>query len=269
MRPRFLTLAGLWTTMLLSGCESPGGGGGLLDVGGNGSEKWTIHCLHTEGPEHQMQANLLADQLRKIQDLRPDKVRVTSNSSGSTIYYGQYVKVPSPETGRLIFPPEYLKDLAAIQRTTYRGMQVFRYAKPELMERGPTTPGMEQWDVANAKGRYTLQIAVFYNTPTFSERKEAAEQYVKLLRQDGFAAYFRHEPARSFVFVGDFDDSDIIKGPDGPKAGPRVEQLIKQREEEFRYTLENGYRVRRKTPDGQMIVPPSMLTPTPYRETPP
>jgi len=128
---------------------------------------------------------------------------------------------------------------------------------------------MEQWDVANAKGRYTLQIAVFYNTPTFSERKEAAEQYVKLLRQDGFAAYFRHAPARSFVFVGDFDDSDIIKGPDGPKAGPRVEQLIKQPEEEYRYTLENGYRVRRKTPDGQMIVPPSMLTPTPYRETPP
>jgi hypothetical protein len=210
-----------------------------------------------------MQANLLADQLRKIQELRPDKVRVTNTASGSTIYYGQYVKVPSPETGRLVFPPEYLKDLAIIQRMTYRGMQVFRYAKPELAERDSTTPGMEQWDLANAKGRYTLQIAVFYNTPTFSERKEAAEQYVKLLRQDGFAAYFRHEAARSFVFVGDFEDSDIVKGPEGPRAGPRVEQLIKQREEEFRYTLENGYRMRRKMPDGQMIVPPSMLIPTP------
>ncbi|HSW44625.1 MAG TPA: hypothetical protein VLM89_03535 [Phycisphaerae bacterium] len=266
MRTRMIIISGLWLGVVLGGCESPGGSGGLLDLGQSGSEKWTIRCLHAEGPEHQLQAGLLADHLRKVRELRADRIRLVSTSNDSTIYYGQYVKVPSPETGRLIFPPEYLRDLAVIQRTTYNGQQYFRYAKPELLETGSVTAGIEQWDVANAKGRYTLQIAVFYNTPTFTERKEASEQYCKLLRQDGFVAYYRHEPARSFVFVGDFDESDIVKTPEGFKAGPRVEKLIRQREEEFRHTLENGYKIKRKAPDGQMVVPPSMLIPLPDKE---
>ena len=144
-------------------------------------------------------------------------------------------------------------------------MQVFRFAKPELIET-ETGSDLAQWDVVNAKGKYTLQIGIFYNTPTFHARKEAAEEYVKLLRQDGFPAYFRHEEARSFVFVGDFDESDMIKTPAGYQIGPRVERLIKQREEEFRHTLENGYRIRRKMPDGQMIVPPSILVPVPGKQ---
>lgn len=266
MRTGLHTLAGLWIALLAGvGCESPGNSGALMDLGQGGSEKWTIRCTHTEGPDHLVQANLLADQLRQVAGLRAGKLRTVSTSTGSTIYYGQYVKVASPETGRLIFPREYLRDLALIQRTNYNGVQVFRYANPELLETAAAT-GLEQWEVANAKGKYTLQIGVFYNTPTFQERKPAAEQYVKQLRQDGFTAYFRHEPARSFVFVGDFDDSDVIKTAAGHEAGPRVEKLIKQREEEFRYMLENGYRIRKKTPDGQMIVPLSMLFPVPGKE---
>ena len=270
MRTALHKLAGLWIVVLAGvGCESPGNtGGSLVNLGGGSGENWTLRCLHTEGPDHLVQANLLADQLRKVEGLKASKVRTVNTSSGSTIYYGQYVKVASRETGRLVFPPDYLRDLALIQRTAYNGVQVFRYAKPELLETVAAT-GLEQWDVSNAKSKYTLQVGVFYNTPTFQERKQAAEQYVKLLRQDGFAAYFRHEPARSFVFVGDFDDSDVLKTDAGYQFGPRVEQLIKQREEEFRYMLENGYRIRKKTPDGQMILPPSVLIPVPGKEVVP
>jgi len=253
----------LLAAWFVAGCESPGGSGGLLDLGQSGGEKWTIWCQRTEGLDHLVRANLLADQLRQTPGLKPDKVRVVETADGSTIYYGQYVKVQSPETGRLVFPQEYLRDLAIIQRTAYRGTPLFHYAKPELLEPGPSAE-MEQWDVSHGKGKYTLQIGVFYSTPTFQSRKQAAEEYVKQLRQDGFTAYFRHEEARSFVFVGDFDDSDVVQTPDGSfKSGPRVERLIKQREEEFRYMLENGYRIRRKTPDGQMMVAPSLLIPVP------
>ena len=270
MRTALRTLVGFWIVVLVNvGCESPGNtGGSLVNLGGGSGEKWTIRCLHTEGPDHLVQANLLADQLRKVEGLRASKVRTVNTSSGSTIYYGQYVKVASRETGRLVFPPDYLRDLALIQRTAYNGVQVFRYAKPELLET-IATAGLDQWELANAKGNHTLQIGVFYNTPTFQERKQTAEQYVKLLRQDGFTAYFRHEPARSFVFVGDFDDSDVSKTAAGYQFGPRVEKLINQREEEFRYMLENGYRIRKKTPDGQMIVPPSVLIPVPGKEVKP
>jgi hypothetical protein len=247
-----------------AGCESSGGSGPLLDLGQGNAEKWTIWCQQTEGPDYQVLANQLSDLLKQASGLRADKVRVVHKGAGCTIYYGQYVKVASKETGRLVFPPEYIRDLATIQRTTLAGRAVFSFAKPELMEPKPTS-GNEQWEVSKAKGKYTLQIGIFYNTPTFDARKEAAEDYVKLLRQDGFAAYFRHEEARSFVFVGDFDDSDVIKTGGQDQIGPRVEQLIKQREEEFRYMLENLYRIRHRTPDGQMIVPPSMLIPVPGR----
>jgi len=256
MRTALHKLAGLWIVVLAGvGCESPGNtGGSLVNLGGGSGENWTLRCLHTEGPDHLVQANLLADQLRKVEGLKASKVRTVNTSSGSTIYYGQYVKVASRETGRLVFPPDYLRDLALIQRTAYNGAQVFRYAKPELLETVAAT-GLEQWDVSNAKGKYSLQVGVFYNTPTFQERKQAAEQYVKLLRQDGF--------------VGDFDDTDVLKTDAGYQFGPRVEQLIKQREDEFRYMLENGYRIRKKTPDGQMILPPSVLIPVPGKEVVP
>ncbi len=261
MRTRKFELGLLLTACFVAGCESSGGTGGLLDLGQSGAEKWTIWCQRTEGVDHRVRANLLADQLRQMPGLKPDKVRVVEGADGTTIYYGQYVKVQSPETGRLVFPREYLEDLAMIQRTTYRGTPIFRFAKPELMEAGPSAE-VAQWDLNHCKAKYTLQVGIFYNTPTFQSRKQAAEEYVKQLRQDGFAAYFRHEEARSFVFVGEFDDSDVVQTADGSfKSGPRVERLIRQREEEFRYLLENGYRIRRKMPDGQMMVAPSMLVP--------
>jgi hypothetical protein len=262
-------LAGLWIVVLAGvGCESPGNTGNMVDLGHGSDEKWTIRCLHTEGPDHVVQANLLADLLGKTDGLKASKVRTVNTSTGSTIYYGQYVKVASPETGRLVFPADYLRDLALIQRTAYNGTQVFRYAKPEL-QTTIAAVGLEQWDVSNAKGKRTLQIGVFYNTPTFQDRKQAAEQYVTQLRQDGFAAYFRHEPARSFVFVGDFDDSDVVKTTAGDQFGPRIENLIKQREDEFRYMLENGYSIRKQMPDGKMIVPPSALISVPRKELQP
>ena len=68
-----------------------------------------------------MQANLLADQLRRAEGLKADKVRIVNTPSGSTIYYNNYIKVASPETGRLVFPPEYLRDMAIIQRTLFNG----------------------------------------------------------------------------------------------------------------------------------------------------
>lgn len=252
------------TAWLAGGCESSGGSGNLLDFGSGNAEKWTIWCQRAEGPDRQVLANQLADLLKQTPGLKADKVRIVEQGGGYTIYYGQYVKVASKETGRLVFGPDYLRDLATIQRTTFAGRPVFSFAKPEALGGKPAT-GNEQWDVANAKGKYTLQIGVFYNTPTFDARKEAAEEYVKLLRQDGFPAYFRHEEARSFVFVGDFDEDDVIKTGGQDQIGPRVERLIKQREEEFRYILENGYRIRHRMPDGQMMVPPSMLIPVPGR----
>ncbi len=263
-RGRILLTAslGLWALSTV-GCEGSGSpGGGLLGLGSAEREKWTILCLRSEAPGHEAYIRQLAEMLDGVQGLQARKARVVVDPTGSTLYYGEYAKVTSPKTGRLVFSPQYQQDIVQIQRLTINNIPVFRYAKPELINGRPQGERGE-WDVANAKGSYTLQISVFYNTEGFDQRREVAEEYVRLLRADGFPAYYHHEPVRSFVYVGDFEGSDVVNTPDGPRFGQRVEQLIARREEEFRYVLENGHRVRRTGPDGQMTVPYSMLVPVP------
>ncbi|UCD30109.1 MAG: hypothetical protein JSV03_06455, partial [Planctomycetota bacterium] len=178
----------------------------------------------------------------------------------------EYSKVVSKQTGRLVFPPQFQKDIELIRRLSYKRVTPFFSAHPELLDSGPSS-GRGEWDVSRAKGKYTLQIAVFYNTATFDKRKEAAEQYVEILREQGYSAYYRHEIVKSHVFVGDFDESDIVQMPDGRKRyGPRVEKFIAGNKEEFQYLHENGYLLKEVVPDGKAIAPQSYLVPVPRHE---
>jgi len=256
-----LGLGGLAILVGLAGCQNEGGSGlRLFDSSVEQKDTWAIRCFRASGPNHTQWAAQLADVLRQSSGLDPQKVRIESTPEKSTVYYGEYKKVMSRETGDLEFPPDYREDIALIRQINVGGQPLFSLPTPELIGGStPTTETVTAWDVRNAPGPYTLQIAVFYNTPTFQQRREAAEQYVQLLREEGFNAYFYHEGVKSYVFVGDFDESDIVPTPAGPRFGPRVERLIAQREEEFRYVLENGHRVRHKGPDGRLIVPSSLL----------
>lgn len=244
---------------LLAGC---GGSAGKWFGGAQKGEKWRIRCYHNEGPNHEQTCNQVASLLGQISGLEARKVQVVSTPKSSTVYYGEYVKVASAGGERLVFPPDYQHDIDLIQRVAINQTFLFRMAKPE-----PLVPvqasGAGEWDVTRCKGTHTLQIGVFYNTPTFQERREAAEQYVKLLRDEGFDAYYRHEDVKSFVFVGDFSESDLVRTAQGTELGPRVGQLIARRPEEFGHTLENLHLVKRTSPSGEFAVPPSILVPVP------
>jgi hypothetical protein len=231
--------------LLLCGCQNTGQQGATpghslfgpaVDV-----EKWTIRCCRIETPNHVQEAETLTGMLKKVAQLDARKVRVATDTSGSTIYYGEYHRVSSPTTGQLVFPPALQKDIEFIRGLSADNMpNPFFRAQPELVAGGPPSAHPE-WEVSNVKGTHSLLSAVFYNTPTFNERKQVAEQYVELLRKDGFPAYYHHEAVKSFVFVGDFNESDIIATPEGPRPSPRVEQLISRRPEEFRHFTENGH----------------------------
>jgi len=267
MRLLFLSLL---TLCLAAGsaCENPGGSGKGLFGGlgsGDAKEKWTIRCLRAEGPDHEEQGQWLANMLKQVRNLDARMVRVVTDAAGTTIYYGEYVKVPQKGTSTRAFPPEFQKDIGLIRQLGVNQQLMFAGAKPELLDKGES-PGRNEWDVAFAKGTYTLQIGVFYNTPTFHERKWAAEEYVRILREEGISAYYRHQPGRTFVFVGDFYDSDLIGTWPDAKFGPTIEKFIAQREDELRHMLENGYPVKHGTGNGQMIVPPSILIPVPHDE---
>jgi hypothetical protein len=238
--------------------------GNLLSPAARGGERWTIRCFRSTAPGHAETCNHLAKLLGNVQGLKSSAVRVETGAFDSTVYYGEYTKVPSPRGTGLTFPPEMERDQALIQQLTPDGRQrPFALAMPERIEvrRGDEPV---QWQVSRAEGTHTLEIAVFYNTPTFNERQRAAEQYVESLRKDGFKAYYLHEPVKSRVFVGDFVKSDIIPTPDGRwQYGPRVLELINRRPEEFRYHTENGYRRKIMDDSGQMQYIPAPVVPVP------
>jgi hypothetical protein len=256
-----------------AGCDTPPGSGGAGSTqsgalfGGSeprdGRERWTIRAMHTEAPNHAQYAQQLADLLRKVDGIDPGKVRVVTDQRGSTIYYGEYVKQPSPERDRLVFPPEYQRDIEFIRRLALNQSTPFFYAEPELIDRTPGEVG--PYDVSKAAGSYTLYIAVFYNTATFQQRREAANEYVRLLREAGYSAYYYHDPHRSYVFVGDFTEQDIVTRNGQPTFGPRVESFIQANEAEFRHLSENGQIVKQQMPNGAFQAPLSYLVPVPKK----
>jgi hypothetical protein len=272
-RSRWLQLlSGMGLLALAAGgCDNSSGqfGGGLIRESQAGKEQWTIRCTRLVTPDHREWGRVLADLLGKVPGLKASNVRLTSDASGSTIYYGQYVKVASP-TGALVFPEQYQKDIELIRSLAYRQQTPFFYAAPELMQASePSAATGTVGEASTATGTHSLLIAVFYNTSSFTERKVAAEQYVQDLRSRGYPAYYYHEPLRSMVFVGDFTSADLTLDRDRRQVyGPRVEQFIARNPEEFRYQTENGHFMKRPMPDGTMAAPPSVLVPLPGKLVP-
>jgi hypothetical protein len=259
-------LAGILAAGLGTGCDATKPGGApatplFSQAPAAGAEKWTIRCLHSASPAGAEELNRLAEMLKRVNGLQPGKVRVVTDSTGASLNYGEYVKSASPQTGLLVFPPEYQRDLDLIRRLAVAGNTPFKYAAPELLEKKAAAVG--EWDISKSPAAYTLLIAVFYNDADVSQREQAAEGYVKLLREAGYPAYYRHEQLRSYVFVGDFTAKDVVSVGSGKQFGPKVENFIRGNEQEFRNVTENGRIHKRQEPGGKMVAPQSYLVPVP------
>lgn len=251
--------------LLGSGCDTVGNSGGAWTAQpGPGAEKWTINCLRSSAPNHVELCNGLADLLRKTNGIDPKAVRVQSDALGSTIYYGEYTRVPGAG-GQLVFPPKMQQDIERIRLLTYNQTLPFGLAAPESLGGDAAGGGQGQYNLTTARGKYSLLIAVFYNTPTFNQRREVAEQYTQQLRSEGVEAYVFHELVKSYVFVGSFGADALTPLPNGTwQVSKEVQDFAAARAgEEFLYLMENGYRQKRLGPDGESILVPSQLMPVP------
>lgn len=251
--------------LLGSGCDSAGSSGGVWTAQpGAGAEKWTINCFRSAAPNHVELCNGLADLLRKTNGIDPKAVRVQSDALGSTIYYGEYTRVPGAG-GQLVFPPKMQEDIKRIRLLTYNQTLPFGLAAPESLGGAAPAGGAGQYNLTTARGKYSLLIAVFFNTPTFNQRREVAEQYVQQLRSEGVEAYVFHEQFKSYVFVGSFGEDALTFLPNGTwQVSKEVQDFAAARAgEEFLYLMENGYRQKRVGPDGESILVPSQLMPIP------
>lgn len=241
--------------------------GGLFGRKSGDTETWTIECNAYGGPARKEMADRMAAGLKRVSELSGGKVWVEQRDNESAVYYGEYplkyvaAKVNSAAHAQgdvsIELNDKIKRDLEFIKTLAMGEEHPFFSARP--IPKPIEDVGPPEWDLRNAKGVYTLQVGVTYNTPTLHNYKQAAVEWVKALRDDGREAYYYHSPTRplSSVCVGTFGDDALIEWQETVKDpetgepqkmrrvryGEAVEALRNQ--DDFRYNLENGHKISR------------------------
>ena len=223
--------------------EDGGGGGGFQWLGQRSTEEWTILCSELTGSDHHENCEMLADALRRTQDIQSQDVRCEHDEGSATshLFYGTYQRKVDPKTRRRDFPQDLRRDLRLIvslgdgqSRRMFGAARAVPYVRPG-------SAGKPEWLLTNANGVYSLQIAVFYPAPGFTQSRQAAVDLVADLRRQGYEAYYHHGSVRSMVTVGSFDESAVIESEDGTVRLSAEVVALKARDPRFKYNYENGH----------------------------
>jgi len=156
---------------------------------------------------------------------------IVNKTDHSTLYWGRY-RTPKDAQANLKLAKSY---------RTSAGIPLF--AKSIIIPLPGKQIGPGEWNLANATGKYTVIVAVFYNVPEadYVGRKRFAVQYCKQLRDEGLEAYYRHGPAKSFVTIGAFGASAVEKVTEGDKIRTVIhEQRINDIMKRFPFLAVNG-----------------------------
>lgn len=221
---------------------------------------WTILALELQGPTAARDVQRFAETLKSTPGIRRDDVFVREEAGSARLYYGSYRWPEEKKGGRGPMPKQLHDDLAMLKQLgDSAGGRYFLRAMPVRM---PTANvGKPEWALTNAKGLYTLQVGVFEPTGDFTEYKEAAYEFCKLLREQGHEAYYHHTDAASMVTVGSFGKEAIIQPPRDKKAGPGAVAvpvyapaiIAMQQNELLKYNLLNGGIQYVRKPDGTRV----------------
>lgn len=192
--------------------RSSGGGGFDISRFGtrNKGQPWTIQLIEIEGPYAQQHVATWAEQLSKMRGIRGKEVFYEAGSDGLwRLYYGTYYR-KTDERGVLGVPDQLRRDYDMLRQIRANdGTTPFVYAlkipRPMPSEERP------EWELSRVPARYTLQVAAFVPSDDFQEYRQAAVEYCKYLRDQGFEAYYYHASASSMVTVGAFGEEAIVR----------------------------------------------------------
>ena len=266
---RAASFAGL---ALVVGCASTAAQRtGARAANSSGGPRWTILALELHGPHGPRDVQRFADTLKSTPGIRASDVFIREDGGAARLYYGNYLWREEKKGGRGPMPAQLRDDLALLKQlgdTT--GGRYFLRAMPVRM---PTTDvGNPEWSLSRANGLYTLQVGVFEPAGDFTEYKEAAAEFCKLLREQGHEAYYHHTDAASMVTVGAFGQDAIIQPPRDAKTPrgalpvpvyhPKIIAL--QQKELLRYNLLNGGIQYVRNPDGTRTPVMSRLVEIPH-----
>lgn len=227
---------------------------------------WAIRCMTLSGPNAPDIARRYAEALKKAQGFKPELVRVFDEAGGSSLYYGEFKRRFDKRTQKESFEPNPIPTLEALRKLSLGGQDIWPF-ELATMSTLPAGSGVRpDWLLRGASGYWSLQVAVFYDEGEFRERRQAAEQYCKLLRDQGEEAYLDHGDVNSIVCVGSFP-KEAIQGfqRKHPLTGivEFTERIVDERmlalQKKFPHNLHNGatfYEIRRDPRTGEKIRDP-------------
>lgn len=186
--------------------------GPVVRAGSSDNAKYTIVVLKFEGPNRAGRAKKRVEELKAGTGLKD--LWIINEEFVTTVYYGKYKTVESLEDKDE--SDRAKRDLAKLLEVTYNGERPFRGAffMPIPLPDPEANPA---WDLKNAKGVYSLQIAAYKDNP---ERKQAAVDSVKEARAMGLEAYYFHGATTSSVLLGAFPAEALKEINSEAKARP-------------------------------------------------
>ncbi len=241
----------------LTGCTAGGAGLGLSPTPGS-EVFWAIRCDTRHGADRFRITQQESEALKQVQGLKPQLVQVIHNEHESSVYYGRYRRTVEIGGSTATYRPDAMADLNLIRSLCMNvggsDCWPFIYASLEELPRGRSRH--PEWDLANAKGYWTLHVAVFYCEGPITNPKYLAEEYCRELREQGVEAYYYHGPTRSSVYVGLFPKEAIqTVSETNPLSGVLtvsnkiVDQRLLKLQEQFPVSYQNGRRVNELVPD--------------------
>ena len=167
--------------------------------------RYTLYCRAIAGPDHVARAASIKDQLLQLNSSLRDWY-VIHEDDQSVIYYGHYRAIDDSQDKAESERAQ--KDRVAVQKLVDKeGDQVF--AKAIFVELATPDPtARPEWDLRNAKGFWSVEIAVYKDSP---QRKQAAVDTVVEARKRGEEAYYYHGPTASSVCIGAWPRDAVLE----------------------------------------------------------
>jgi hypothetical protein len=166
--------------------------------------RYTIYCTTFTGPMHVQESTDVKNKIASA--TKHDAWYVVHEDNQSLLYYGYYKTFEESEDAKE--GTRAHQDLAYVRNLTDRLMnRPFEHAQAVPLN-APDPAAPPEWNLANAKGYWTLQIAAYKDSP---ERKQAAVDSVRELRAHGEQAFYYHGESVSSVCIGAWPKEAIAK----------------------------------------------------------
>ena len=189
-----------------------------------GGQGWAIQVTRFSGPTRHDQARELVEQLRNQTHL--DDFWIEDQGNTATVYQGRFQKASDPAIRTA---------LANVQKIELDGLRPFVGSQLVPLVGGGRLI-TDPYDLRQFIGYYSLQIG-FYDEAFGKDFRQAAEQAVRVLREEGYEAYYYHGPYRSLVTIGVFSyEQAFVNAGTHDTYAPQVLELQKK----FPYNLGNG-----------------------------